>query len=53
VDNDLSTYCHTNNGGWVMIDLGEEKVIGGIFLYATYPYIYDRAIGLYVEILDA
>ena len=51
VDNDLSTYCHTNNGGWVMIDLGEEKVIGGIFLY--YNNINHRAIGLYVEILDA
>ena len=51
VDNDLSTYCHTNNGGWVMVDLGEEKEIGGIFLY--YNNINHRAIGLYVEILDA
>jgi hypothetical protein len=33
VDNDLSTLCHTSNGGWVMVDLGEEKQIGGIFLY--------------------
>ena len=54
VDNDVSTYCHTNNGGWVMVDLGEEKEIGGIFLYSSTDLgHYDRAIGLYVEILDA
>ena len=65
VANDLSTYCHTNNGGWVMGDLGEEKEIGGIFLCAFCALhhtpescgdnqpLYDRAIGLYVEILDA
>ena len=52
VDNDVSTYCHTNNGGWVMVDLGEEKEIGGIFLNSNLGQ-YDRAIGLYVEILDA
>jgi hypothetical protein len=34
-----------------MVDLGEEMEIGGIFLY--YNNINHRAIGLYVEILDA
>jgi hypothetical protein len=52
VDNDVSTYCHTNNGGWVMVDLGEEKEIGGVFLYSNWC-CNNRAIGLYVEILDA
>ena len=52
VDNDLSTFCHTSNGGWVMVDFGEEKQIGGSFLYSNMG-LYDRAIGLYVEILDA
>jgi hypothetical protein len=35
-----------------MVDLGEEKEIGGIFLNSNLGQ-YDRAIGLYVEILDA
>ena len=51
VDNDLSSYCHTTVPGWVMVDLGEEMEIGGIFLY--YNNSNHRAIGLYVEILDA
>ena len=35
-----------------MVDLGEEKEIGGIFLYSNWC-CNNRAIGLYVEILDA
>ncbi len=27
VDNDLSTYCHTDDGGWVMVDMGEDTEI--------------------------
>ena len=41
----------------MMVDLGEEKEIGGIFLYVNFghdtQWIYDRAIGMYVEIWDA
>ena len=58
MDNDLSTYCHTDDGGWVMVDLGEDTEIGGIFLYVYWTWApsgdrYDRAIGLHVDILDA
>ena len=39
---------------WVMVDLGEETAIGGIFLYQTADLGgFSRAVGLYAEILDA
>ena len=39
---------------WVMVDLGEEIAIGGIFLYQTADLGgFSRAVGLYAEILDA
>ena len=49
-------YFHsaTNYDNWVMVDFGEEIAIGGIFLYQTEDMGgFSRALGLYVEILDA
>ena len=49
-------YFHsaTSNNNWVMVDFGEEIAIGGIFLYQTADLGgFNRALGLYVEILDA
>ena len=49
-------YFHsaTNYDNWVMVDLGEEIAIGGIFLYQTADLGgFNRALGLYAEILDA
>ena len=49
-------YFHslTNYDNWVMVDLGEEIAIGGIFLYQTEDLGgFYRAEGLYAEILDA
>ena len=56
VDGDLSTYFHSSDSSdnWVMVDLGEEIAIGGIFLYQTENLGgFYRAVGLYAEILDA
>ena len=42
-----------DSDNWVMVDLGEEIAIGGIFLYQTADLGgFYRAVGLYAEILD-
>ena len=49
-------YFHSYDASdnWVMVDLGEEIAIGGIFLYQTADLGgFSRAVGLYAEILNA
>ena len=47
-------HSYDDSDNWVMVDLGEEIAIGGIFLYQTEDMGgFFRALGLYAEILDA
>ena len=56
VDGDISTYYHSSgsSNSWVMVDLGKETAIGGIYIYHHYDDDWlSRNIGLEAEILDA
>ena len=54
VDGDRNTYYHSSGAAnsWVMVDLGEETAIGGIYIYYHGGH-FSRNIGLEAEILDA